>query len=195
MKRRSKLTPDQQQQVALALPRALVVARKHARWYGPKLDFEGAVALWLCQQIAKFDPSRSDLKSWASWQARSACWELLRLEVPQKSRRKHFRKARFLSLDAVLEPDGQPLSALLADRAGEPDDPEDDRQLLRGLDTRTQTVVWKSIVEEVPLKVIAQILGMSESRISKLRATAISFLRQRAAPEQERLAPLPGAPA
>ncbi len=102
------------------------------------------------------------------------------LEVPEKSRKKYFRKARFLSLDATFDPDGVPLSALLAARVGQPEDPEEDRQLLRGLDTRTQTVVWKSIVEEVPLKIIAQSLGVSESRISKLRTTAIKFLRQRA---------------
>ncbi len=180
MKHQLKLTPEQQQQVARALPHALAVAHKHTRFYGAALDFEGAVALWLCEQIAKFDPKKSDLKAWARWQARFACWQLMSLEVPEKSRNKYFRKARFLSLDATFDPDGVPLSALLTARVGQPEDPEEDRQLLRGLDTRTQAVVWKSIVEEVPLKIIAQSLGVSESRISKLRTTAIKFLRQRA---------------
>ncbi len=65
MKRRTKLTSQQQQQVSQALPHALSIARKHARLYGPRLDFEGAVALWLCQEIAKFDPEKSSLKTWA----------------------------------------------------------------------------------------------------------------------------------
>ncbi len=64
MKQQLKLSPEQQQQVALALPHALAVAHKHARFYGSALDFEGAVALWLCEQIAKFDPKKSDLKAW-----------------------------------------------------------------------------------------------------------------------------------
>ena len=111
MKHQLKLTPEQQQQVARALPHALAVAHKHTRFYGAALDFEGAVALWLCEQIAKFDPKKSDLKAWASWQARFACWQLMSLEVPEKSRNKYFRKARFLSLDATFDPDGVPLSA------------------------------------------------------------------------------------
>ena len=121
MKDRSKLTAEQQYEVAQALPHALTVARRHARFYGSAFDFEGAVALRLCQQIAKFDPSRSNLKAWAIWQARFACRELLCLEVPQKSRRKHFRNARFQSLDATREPDGEPLSARIEARSEPPD--------------------------------------------------------------------------
>lgn len=180
MKYRSKLTTEQQYQVSQALPHALAVARRHARFYGSALDFEGTVALWLCQQIAKFDPTRSNLKAWAIWQARSACREVVSREIPQKSRSKHFREARFQSLDATRDPDGEPLSAVIQARPGAPTDPEDQQHLLRGLDTRTKTVVWKSIVEELPLKVIAQSLGISASRISKLRTSGIEFLRQRA---------------
>src|SRR5208337_1616970 len=180
MKRRTKLTPEQQQQVSQALPHALSIARKHARLYGPRLDFEGAVALWLCQEIARFDPDKSSLKTWASLEGHFACRNLMRAEIPVKSRKKYFRKARFLSLDRTLDQYGVPIAEQIAAPAEHPDDLEEDKQLLRGLDTRTRTIVWKSIVEEVPLKEIAQSLGVSEARTSQLRTSAMEFLRQRA---------------
>src|SRR5208337_1315076 len=96
MKRRTKLTPEQQQQVSQALPHALSIARKHARLYGPRLDFEGAVALWLCQEIARFDPNKSSLKTWASLQGHFACRNLMQAEIPVKSRKKYFASARQL---------------------------------------------------------------------------------------------------
>ena len=180
MKRRSKLTPEQQQLVSQALPHALSIARRHARLYGPSLDFEGAVALWLCQEIAKFDPEKSSLKTWACCHGHFACRNLMQAEIPVKSRKKYFRKARFLSLDGTLDRNGVPIAEQIAARAEHQVDLEEDKQLLRGLDTRTRTIVWKSIVEEVPLKVIAQSLGVSEARTSELRTRAMEFLRQRA---------------
>ncbi len=180
MKRRSKLTPEQQQLVSQALPHALSIARRHARLYGPSLDFEGAVALWLCQEIAKFDPEKSSLKTWACCHGHFACRDLMQAEIPVKSRKKYFRKARFLSLDRTLDRNGVPIAEQIAARAEHRVDLEEDKQLLRGLDTRTRTIVWKSIVEEVPLKVIAQSLGVSEARTCELRTSAMEFLRQRA---------------
>ena len=180
MKERSKLTADQQTLVSQALPQVLSVARKHARHYGPGLDFEGSVALWLCQQIAKFDPARSNLQTWASWQAHFACRELMRVEVRKKSRNKCVREARLLSLDAACNQDGDPLWEQIAAPTPPAVDLEADAQLLRGLDTRTRTIVWKSIVEEIPLNVIAQSLGVSRTRTSELRDSAIEFLRRRA---------------
>ncbi len=179
MKRESKLTPAQQQLVSQALPHALSIACKHARLYGSRLDFEGAAALWLCQEIAKFDPEKSSLKTWATLQGHFACRNLMRVEIPVKSRKKYFRKARFLSLDGTLDQYGVPIAELIAAPAEHRDDLEEDKQLLRGLDTRTRTIVWKSIVEEVPLKVIAQSLGVYEARTSELRSSAMEFLRQR----------------
>jgi len=180
MKRLSKLTPEQQRLVSQAMPHALSVARKHARLYGSRLDFEGAVALWLCQEIAKFDPEKSSLKTWASLQGHFACRNLMRAEIPVKSRKKYFRMAQFLSLDRTLDQYGVPIAEQIAAPLEHPVDFEVDKQLLRGLDTRARTIVWKSIVEDVPLKAIAESLGISESRISKLRTSAMEFLRHRA---------------
>ncbi len=177
---RTRLTPQQQEQVSLALPHVLSIARKHARLYGPSLDFEGAVALWLCQEIAKFDPEKSSLKTWASLQGHFACRDLLREEIPVKSRRKSRRKAHFISLESTFDQNGVSLSEQIAAPAEHQFDLEEEKELLRGLDTRTRTIVWKSIVEEVPLKVIAQSLGVSEARTSKLRTSAMEFLRRRA---------------
>ncbi len=180
MKRLSKLTADQQQLASQALIHALAVARKYARLYGPRLDFDGAVALWLCQEIAKFDPEKGSLKTWAGMQGHFACRNLMRAEIPVKSRKKCFSKAQFLSLDRTLDQCGVPIAELIAAPAEHPVDLEEDKQLLRGLDTRARMIVWKSIVEVVPLKAIAQSLGVSQARISKLRTSAMKFLRQRA---------------
>ena len=177
---RTKLTPEQQQLVSRALPHALSIARKHARLYGPSLDFEGAVALWLCQEIANFDPKKGSLKTWASCHGRFACRNLMRAEIPVKSKRKSRRKARFISLESTFDQNGVSLSEQIAAPAEHQVDLEEDKQLLRGLDTRTRTIVWKSIVEEIPLKVIAQSLGVSEARTSELRTSAMEFLRQKA---------------
>src|SRR5208337_5129796 len=114
MKRRSKLTPEQQQLVSQALPHALSIARKHAWRYGPSLDFEGAVALWLCQEIAKFDPKKGSLKTWASCHGHFACRNLMRAEDPVKSRRKSRRKARFISLESTFDQNGVSLSEQIA---------------------------------------------------------------------------------
>jgi RNA polymerase sigma factor (sigma-70 family) len=179
MKQLSKLTPQQQQLVSQALQHALAVARKHARLYGPRLDFEGAVALWLCQEIAKFDPKKSSLKTWAGWQGHFACRNLMRSEIPVKSRKKCFRRAQFLSLDTTFDQSGVPIAEQIAAPPEHPVDIQEDKLLLRGLDTRTRTILWNSIVEEIPLKAIAQSLGVSEARISKLRTSGIEFLRQR----------------
>ncbi len=177
---RTRLTPQQQEQVSLALPHVLSIARKHARLYGPSLDFEGAVALWICQEIGKFDPGKSSLRTWASMQGHFACRDLLRKEIPVKSRQKSRRKARFISLESTFDQYGVSLSEQIASPMEQQFDLEEDKQLLRGLDTRTRTIVWKSIVEEVPLNVIAQSLGVSEARTSRLRTSAMEFLRRRA---------------
>ena len=177
---RTKLTPEQQQLVSQALPHALSIARKHAGLYGPSLDFEGAVALWLCQEIGKFDPKKGSLKTWASCHGHFACRDLMRVEIPVKSKRKSRRKARFISLESTFDQNGVSLSEQIAAPAEHQVDLEEDKQLLRGLDTRTRTIVWKSIVEDVPLKVIAQSLGVSEARTCELRTSAMKFLRQRA---------------
>ena len=178
MKRLSKLSSEQQQLVTQALTYALSVARKHARFYGSRLDFEGAVALWLCLEINKFDPEKSSLRTWAGLQGHFACRNLMRSEIPGKSRNKYFRKAQFLSLDRTLDQHGVPIAEQIAAPAERRVDSEEDKQLLRGLDTRARTIVWKSIVEGVPLKAIAQSLGVSEARISKLRASAMEFLHR-----------------
>jgi RNA polymerase sigma factor (sigma-70 family) len=176
MKERPKLTPEQQKLVAQVLPNVLCIARKHARHYGQGHDFEGSVALRLCEYISSFDPGKGELMVWAQWQAHFACRELIRGEQRKKSR----CPVRLLSLDLSIGQDGLPLSEQIAAPADPQVDPEGDLQLLRGLDTRTRTVVWKSIVEEVPLKTIAQDLGVSPAWTSEIRNKAINFLRQRA---------------
>lgn len=176
MKERLKLNPEQQQQVSQVLPHVLGVARKHARQYGEGLDFEASVALRLCQNITSFDPEKGDLMIWAYWQAHFACRELIRAQVRKKNR----CEARFLSLDAILSEGGLPLSAQIAAPTESSDELEGDSPLLRGLDTRTRTIVWKSIVEEVPLKIIAKSMGVSPACTSDIKSKAIKFLRQRA---------------
>jgi len=176
MKERPKLTAEQQKLVSQVLPRVHSIARKHAQQYGQRHDFEGTVALRLCQCISLFDPDKGDLMNWAQWQAHFACRELIRAEI----RKKNLCPARFLSLDVILGQDGLPLSEQIAAPAEPQVDPEGDASLLRGLDPRTRTVVWKSIVEEVPLKIIAQSLGVSPACTAEIRRKAIKFLRQRA---------------
>jgi RNA polymerase sigma factor (sigma-70 family) len=176
MKQRPQLTPEQQQLVSRVLPHALRIARKHTRRYGPFLEFESSVALQLCQKISLYNPEKGDLVAWANWQAHFACREQIRGEV----RRKNVCKARFLSLDASPCRDGTPLAEQIAAPAEPPVEPEAESHLLRGLDTRTRTIVWKSVVEGLPLKTVAQSLGVSESRACEIRSKAIEFLRRRA---------------
>jgi RNA polymerase sigma factor (sigma-70 family) len=176
MKERPKLTPEQQQLVSQVLPKVLCIAGKHVQHYGPGLDFEASVALRLCQTITMYNPEKSDLINWAKWQAHFACRELIRAEVRKKNR----CEARFLSLDASCSQDELPLSEQIAAPAEPPVELEADSQLLRGLNTLTRTIVWKSVVEGVPLKIIAQSLGVSPARTSAIKRNAIKFLRQRA---------------
>jgi DNA-directed RNA polymerase specialized sigma subunit len=114
--------------------------------------------------------------TWANWQAHFACREQIRGEV----RRKNVCKARFLSLDASPSRDGIPLSEQIAAPAEPPVEPESGWHLLRGLDTRTRTILWKSVVEGLPLKAVARSLGVSESRACAIKSDAIEFLRRRA---------------
>ena len=163
MKQRPQLTQEQQQLVARVLPHVLLHRQEAYPALWTFLDFErlgGSPALPEDHLVRPRERRPCRLGELAG---------PFRLPGtdPDEVRRKNGSAP---GRGSVSEPgraapasDGTPLAEQIAARVELPVEPEAESHLLRGLDTRTRTIVWKSIVEGLPLKTIAQSLGVSPS--------------------------------
>jgi len=99
--------------------------------------------------------------------------------------------AELVSLDSSTTETGQPLEATLGDDSAEAPDASleagEQKQLMRdaiaSLPDRERTVLALYYYEELNLKQIAEVLHLTESRISQIRTQAIKRLRERLSQE------------
>lgn len=181
------LTAEERELAARAYKLARPVAINYARkWRSYDVDWSGEIAVRLCRMIPSFDPRLSSLKTWAICHANFACKEAIRSKASgNPDARKRSNRLRFVSLDnEICDGSGHTFAGSIEGPGlPGPFEHSDAANLLRGLSPIQRTSVWDSFVADRPLHEIAREHGVSESRISQVRAQALEFLRSHRAAE------------
>ena len=155
-----RLSEDERRFLEGVWPAAEAVAARYERAYGDR-DFRGAVALALCRYVTTYDPALADPCRWAIIQAHYAC-------------RKARRRMPFDSLDSY-GPGGTPYRHF-AEELGRPD-PEPEGMLLEGLVPAQAEVLRRYALGGESLGDIARDMGLSKSRVARLKDAACARLR------------------
>ena len=182
MKRRSKLTPEQQQLVSQALPHASSPSPGGMPGSTDRVSTSkgrgGSVALSGDCQIRPREEQPEDLG------VLSRTFRLPGSDAggdPGEEPEEIFPQGSIPELGWDPRPDGVPIAEQIAARAEHQVDLEEDKQLLRGLDNADPDDRLEVDRRGGPAEGdLAQSLGVSEARTSELRTSAMEFLRQRA---------------
>lgn len=147
----------------------------------PGRGFSGAIAERIVKSIDRFDPRKSKLSTWAAQQARFACKDEWRSELPPRFRRRKLQGPgpNITSLDYRPD-DHRELPDIWMATSDEPElaRREAAQHLLRGLNRAKFAIVWGSIIEGRTLESLGREFGLSESRASQIRSRTLLRLKE-----------------